>query len=96
MPANPKYLSTPGQRVLKITAGILGGYAVSATFHLMMAGFSPIHEYAILLASFSFFLMWGVLIMTTFLARNGWKIWGIYLLLTLLFSLVTYVLTFHG
>ncbi|KGL62983.1 hypothetical protein PHEL85_0011 [Polaribacter sp. Hel1_85] len=26
-----------------------------------------------------------------FLAKNGWKIWGIYLLITVLFSIVVYL-----
>lgn len=94
MPANRKYLSSPGQRVLKITAAVIGGYAVAAAFHLMVASFLPIRDYVILISAFTFFLLWGVLIMTTFLARSGWRIWGIYLLLTLLFGAVIYYLNY--
>ena len=39
MPANKKYLSTPGQRVVKITAAFAGGYLVTFTFHLFLMYF---------------------------------------------------------
>ncbi len=92
MPAQSKYLSSKGQRALKITAAILGGYLVSASFHLMLASFRPVHEIIILTSSFTFFILWAVTMLMAFLARNGWKIWGLYLLLTLLFSFVIYSL----
>ncbi|RQP13282.1 MAG: hypothetical protein EAS52_19800 [Parapedobacter sp.] len=92
MPANPKYLSKPGQRFLKITAAIIGGYGVATAVHLLVASFLPIREYAILISSFTFFLLWGVLIMLTFLARSGWRIWGIYLLIIGILSAAIYVI----
>ena len=36
MPANKKYLSTPFQRFLKITAGFIGGYVVMISFHVLV------------------------------------------------------------
>ncbi|UMY66616.1 MULTISPECIES: hypothetical protein [unclassified Flavobacterium] len=82
MPANPKYLTTSTrQRVLKITAAILGGYLVSTSFHLALAAWfdQPI---VIITSAFTGFLLWGSLMVVTFLARNGWRIWGWYVLIT--------------
>lgn len=92
MPANQKYLSSKGQRASKITAALIGGYLVSGSFHLMLSSFKSAHEVIILTSSFTFFIVWGGLMVLTFLARNGWKIWGLYLVLTLIFSLVIYIL----
>ncbi len=92
MPANSKYFSSPKQRVLKITAAIFGGYFVAASFHFMIATIKPIQEIVILFSSITFFLLWGILTVTTFLARSGWKIWGIYLLLTTIFGVFTWIL----
>jgi hypothetical protein len=92
MPANQKYLSSKGQRALKITAALIGGYLVSGSFHVMLSSVKSAHEVIILTSSFTFFIVWGGLMVLTFLARNGWKIWGLYLVLTLIFSLVIYIL----
>lgn len=92
MPANQKYLSSKGQRALKITAALIGGYLASGSFHLMLSSVKPAREVIILTSSFTFFMVWGGLMVLTFLARNGWKIWGFYLALTLIFSLVIYLL----
>ncbi|HRP56667.1 hypothetical protein [Agriterribacter sp.] len=90
MPANPKYLSSPGQRVLKISAGLLGGYMLSATIHLVIALIPGIGISLLVSGTFSVFLLWVVFMILAFLARNGWLIWGIYLLLTLVFGVIAY------
>jgi hypothetical protein len=41
--------------------------------------------------AFSGFILWVVLMIVAFLAKNGWKIWGIYLLLTLIFCGIIYL-----
>lgn len=89
MPANTKYLSSRSERALKITAAIIGGYLVSASFHLMLGILPFAREAVVVLSGISFFLMWGGLITVTFLARKGWKVWLLYVLLTLLFGAVT-------
>jgi len=91
MPANPKYLTQSiGQRILKITAAILGGYLVSVSFHLALAAW--IDKTAIIMTmSFSGFILWVGLMIVAFLAKNGWKIWGIYLLLTSFFYFLIYL-----
>lgn len=85
MPANKKYLSSPGQRVLKITAGFIGGYLVMLSFHIMLTFIFP-KQHVVMTAAFSGYILWAILLLCAFLAKNGWKVWGIYLLLTLLFS----------
>ncbi|MGO3194360.1 hypothetical protein [Sphingobacterium sp. JB170] len=80
MPANKKYLSTPFQRFLKITAGFIGGYLVMITFHLLMTLFFE-NRNVIVTAGFTGYILWAVLLLLAFLAKNGWKVWGVYLLL---------------
>ena len=91
MPANPKYLTqSKGQRFAKITAAILGGYFVSVTFHLALACWLNRANVLITMA-FTGFILWVALMVIAFLAKNGWKIWGIYLLITLFFSILIYL-----
>lgn len=41
---------------------------------------------------FAGFILWAVLLLLAFLTRSGWKIWLIYLSLTVLFSLPYFLL----
>ena len=91
MPANPKYLTqSKWQRFAKITAAILGGYFVSVTFHLALASWFN-RANILMTMAFSGFILWVALMVVAFLAKNGWKIWGLYLLLFLVFSLFIYL-----
>ncbi|WP_019039288.1 hypothetical protein [Psychroflexus tropicus] len=91
MPANKKYLSSPGQRVLKISAGILGGYLLTMLFHNAI-GIHLNYKGAIALTSaFSAFFMWVALMIFAFVSKNGWKIWGIYLALILVCGIIIYL-----
>jgi Ca2+/Na+ antiporter len=91
MPANPKYLTqSKWQRFAKITAAILGGYFVSITFHLALASWFN-RANVLMTMAFSGFILWVTLMVVAFLAKSGWKIWGIYILLTLVFSLFIYL-----
>lgn len=92
MPAQTRYLSSRGQRALKITAAILGGYLVSASFHLMLGALPFGREVVVVLSGISFFMVWTGLMVMGFLVRNGWKLWGIYLVLTLIFAGVTWII----
>lgn len=91
MPANPKYLTQSiWQRVAKITAAILGGYFVSISFHLALASWFN-RANILMTMAYSGFIIWVALMVIAFLAKSGWKIWGIYILLTLFFSLFIYL-----
>lgn len=82
MPANPKYLTqSKTERVAKITAAIIGGYLVSITFHLALTTWFDQATIVITMA-YSSFTLWVALMVIAFLAKNGWKIWAIYLALT--------------
>lgn len=91
MPANPKYLTqSKWQRFVKITAAILGGYFVSVSFHLALASWFN-RATVLMTMAYTGFILWVALMIVAFLAKSGWKIWAIYLLLTLLFSGAIYL-----
>ena len=74
MPAKREYLTTNGQRALKITAGLIGGYVLAAALHLMMGVLLPYRTEVILTGAFSIFILWVTFMVLAFLARNGWLI----------------------
>jgi len=90
MPANPKYLTPSGwQRLAKVSAAILGGFLVSASFHLMWAAWSDNRKIVLLTYSYSLFLMWCTLMLVAFLFRSGWRCWAWYGGVALVFTLCT-------
>ncbi len=91
MPANAKYLTAnKWQRFLKISAGILGGYLVSVSVHLALAAWFD-RSVVIMTSAFSAFILWAALIVVAFLAKSGWKIWGLYLFISIVFLFIFYV-----
>lgn len=87
MPANKKHLTaSPWQRLLKITAAFIGGYMVTMSLHLLLMTFLD-KSTIFMTMKFSVYILWCVLMIVAFLSTNGWKIWGIYLGLSLLFFL---------
>ncbi|KQC30394.1 hypothetical protein [Flagellimonas eckloniae] len=91
MPANQKHLSNPGQRILKITAGILGGFFVTIFFHNALGSLLEQKGALIITTAYTSFILWAALLVIAFLFKNGWKVWGIYLLLTLIFGVVIFL-----
>ena len=92
MPANKKYLTpSTSQRFAKISAAILGGLIVAVMFHMALASWFD-HVTVIITSTFSAFILWAILMVVAFLGKNGWKIWGIYLLA----SLVLFVNFYFG
>ncbi|MEE1963947.1 hypothetical protein V1387_14735 [Allomuricauda taeanensis] len=91
MPANEKYLSSSGQRFLKITAGILGGFFVTIFFHNALGTIMEEKGGLIITSAYTSFLLWALLMVMAFLAKNGWKVWGIYLLLSIVFCAVIFL-----
>lgn len=86
MPANKKYLSSPGQRFLKITSGFIGGYILMIAFHNFMALFFE-RKNVVITAGFTGYLLWACLLLIAFLGKNGWFVWAVYLVLAFLFSI---------
>ena len=91
MPANPKHLTaSPWQRAGKISAGILGGYFVSAAVHLAFAAWFN-HVNVLITSTFSGFILWVALMVLAFLARSGWRVWLLYMALTFLFGAIAWM-----
>lgn len=91
MPANPKHLSSTGQRILKITAGILGGFILTILFHNTIGAVLEEKGVIIMTSAYSSFILWAALMVVAFLAKNGWKIWGVYLCLIAVFGLIIFL-----
>ncbi|MCF0055239.1 hypothetical protein [Dyadobacter sp. CY356] len=92
MPAKKQYLTTPGQRALKITAGIFGGYFLAVALHMLLAVILPFRMAIILTGAFSVFLLWTLLMITAFLMRSGWWVWATYLLSVIFCAAAIYFL----
>jgi len=87
MPANKKYLTkSPWLRLAKILAGVVGGYTVMFSFHLLLTKLFP-QENVIATSFFTGYVLWAILLLVAFLVRNVWKVWAAYAILTLLFLL---------
>jgi hypothetical protein len=96
MPANAKYLTTsPWQRFGKISASILGGYMVAMSFHMALAAWVN-HVNVLITSTFSGFILWASLMILAFLSKSVWRIWLLYLLLTILFTAVSYLGKFYN
>jgi hypothetical protein len=94
MPANKKYLTkSPWLRLSKILAGMVGGYAVTMSLHLFLTAFFP-KENVIITAFFTGYILWAFLLLYAFIATNVWRVWAIYIVLTIVFSL-PYLLNFN-
>lgn len=91
MPANKKYLTaSPWQKAAKLTAGFIGGFILSSAFHTAVAAWWGRAE-VVATSGFSLFLLWAGLMIVAFFAKNGWKLWGLYILASSLFAGLTYL-----
>jgi len=87
MPANKKYLTkSPWLRLSKILAGTVGGYAVMLSFHLALCSVLPKGE-VVATAFIMGYIMWSFLLLWAFVAKNVWRVWLTYILLTIIFLL---------
>ncbi|CAL2103920.1 conserved membrane protein of unknown function [Tenacibaculum sp. 190130A14a] len=84
MPANPKHLSkSPSQQFAKISAGIIGGYIVTALFHMCLALWLPNPKEVLITSIYTTFILWCTLLIIPFLFKNGWKAWGLYIAISI-------------
>ncbi|CAL2085133.1 conserved membrane hypothetical protein [Tenacibaculum sp. 190524A05c] len=89
MPANSKYLNpSPWQQFAKISAGILGGYLITALFHMCLPLWFPYPKEILISSVFTVFILWTILLIIPFLFRNGWKVWGLYLLIIIVLYMI--------
>ena len=59
MPANPKYLNkSPWHQFAKITAGVIGGYIITALIHLCLPLFLPYPKEVLITSIFTVFMVW--------------------------------------
>ncbi len=87
MPANKKYLTrSPWIRLSKILAGTVGGYTVMLSFHVLLTSFLPKDE-VVITAFISGYILWAFLLLWAFIEKNVWRVWLVYILLTILFAL---------
>lgn len=91
MPANKKYLTTSSwQRFAKISAGIVGGYIISALLHIALAYWLPNPEMVLITSIYTLYIVWAAIIIMSFLAKNGWKLWAFYLAIIIVLSVLIY------
>ncbi|PNW27408.1 hypothetical protein [Formosa algae] len=96
MPANKKHLTaSPWQRFAKISAGLIGGYLVSMSLHMALTAWTD-STTVIITSAFTGFILWATLMVVAFIAKNGWKIWGVFILLTAVFSTIMYLGTLYN
>ncbi|MEM7485211.1 MAG: hypothetical protein AAF348_08380 [Bacteroidota bacterium] len=91
MPANKKHLSSSRQRFLKISAGILGGYLVTIFAHNALGSLLTEKGGLIITTAYTSFLLWATLLVLAFIAKNGWKVWGLYILLSIIFASIIFL-----
>lgn len=91
MPANTKYLTqSKWQRFAKFTAGFIGGYLVAASLHLALAAWCNLIN-VMITSTFSMFIIWAALMVAAYMGKNGWKTWGLYLLLSAVLLGLVYI-----
>ena len=64
--------------------------SITILFHNAFASLLEEKGWLIITSAYSSFLVWTLLMVIAFMSKNGWKIWGIYLSLIILFSITIY------
>lgn len=91
MPANKKHLTrSPLHRFLKVSAGFVGGYAVTEALHMALMPYVGSAN-ALFTLRWAGFIVWATLMALAFIPRNGWKIWGLYLAITAVLVAIIYL-----
>ena len=91
MPANRKYLTdSPWQRGAKISAGILGGYIISALLHIALAYWLPNYKLVLITSAYSLYIVWVAIMIVSFMAKNGWRLWALYLIICIVLVVSIY------
>ncbi len=89
MPANPKYLTqSPWQKIAKITAGLIGGYILTALLHLCLPLYLPNPKEVLITSIYTIFVVWTVFLILPFLFEDGWKVWVIYILIAVILYVI--------
>ncbi|AZJ33146.1 MULTISPECIES: hypothetical protein [Tenacibaculum] len=92
MPANSKYLNqSPWQQFAKISAGLIGGYVISALLHMCLVLWLPNPKGILITSIYTIFIVWGALLIVPYLFKNGWKAWVIYLIISIILYVIYYL-----
>ncbi|CAM1371269.1 conserved membrane hypothetical protein [Tenacibaculum sediminilitoris] len=92
MPANSKYLNqSPWQRFAKISAGLIGGYIISALLHLCLVLWLPNPKEVLITSIYTIFIIWGALLIVPYLFKNGWKAWILYIIISIILYIIYYL-----
>lgn len=92
MPANSKYLNqSPWQQFAKISAGLIGGYIISALLHMCLVLWLPNPKEVLITSIYTIFIAWGALLIIPFLFKNGWKAWVLYLIISIILYVIYYL-----
>lgn len=91
MPANLKYLSVSGwERFGRFTAGFIGGYLLTIAFHLALGAWLNTVN-VVISSTYTGFILWTVLFILAYISKKVWKVWLLYLGLSLLFFALFYL-----
>ena len=91
MPAQKKHLSPRGQRWLKVSAAIIGGYLVATFLQIALSAHVVRKDVLIITSAYLSFFLWVLFMIIPFLFRSGWKAWGFYLIIILVCSGIIYL-----
>lgn len=91
MPAKAKYLSTSGERALKVSAAILGGYILTMAIQLAVGSIIEDKAVMVITSAYSSFFLWVFFMIVAFLFDKAWKPWLYYLLGTGVCAIIIYL-----
>ncbi|MEM9259428.1 MAG: hypothetical protein AAGA62_07255 [Bacteroidota bacterium] len=91
MPAQKKYLSSRGQRWLKVSCAILGGYFVAMLLQIAIGVHFENKAPVLMTSAYMSFFLWVLFMIIPFIFKNGWKAWATYLLIIVVCSVIIYL-----
>lgn len=83
-------MSSPGQRWLKVSAAILGGYAVAMLLQMAVTVHFENKAPFLMTSAYLSFFLWVFFMIIPFTFRSGWKAWGLYLIIIAICSVIIY------
>ncbi|MEM1359266.1 MAG: hypothetical protein AAGF89_13745 [Bacteroidota bacterium] len=91
MPAKKKHLSSRGQRWLKVSCAILGGYFVAMLLQIAIGVHFENKAPVLMTSAYLSFFLWVLFMIIPFTFRSGWKAWGTYLAIIITCSGIIYL-----
>lgn len=91
MPANPKYLSTPLQRVSKITLATLGGFLFVVLIQMAIGKLLKDNTPLLLLSIWTTWIAWVTCMVIVFMVKKTWILWIVFIVVALVCSSIIYL-----